>query len=174
MKFSRDTNDFKKIGLRTLFGSKDELAESIENAISTIGEIIGKEPIKIDSYPNYPILSPNSSYVGLYKKGENPIDLLKTFQWEYSNFRKSLRGRDKLKRLIFGAPIISFKVKDRRSSPMIIGVLPFDGQYSVKIVKFYTNQFSHNTFLDKHADWSILRLFNQHLDEIRVWGGPSG
>jgi len=173
LKFNKHTDEFKKIGLQTSFNSKDELAESIENAISAIGEIIEREPIKIDDYPSYPILSPKSSYIGLYKKGEDPIDLLKAFQREYSNFRRSLRGRDRLKRLVFGAPIISFKVKDRRSSPMIVGVLPFGGQYSVKVLKFYTNPFSHNSFLNKHVEWGILKLFNQYLEEVRVWGDLS-
>ena len=170
---SGDLHHFKDMGLK--LNSTADLRNSIRNAIEIVGDILNLKPLS-NPKVSYPVLSEKTSYVGILNSGNNPINLLKEFQRRYLNFRR----RNKLvSRITFGLPIVKHNIRgtlgnaikrERRASPMLLGVTKVGNGFCLRVVKFKTEPYHPNPLINSKAEWRILKNFNETLNEIDVFG----
>ncbi|ALM76261.1 type III-B CRISPR module RAMP protein Cmr1 [Thermococcus barophilus] len=176
-----DVQELESLGLSWRFNSKSDISNSISRAISIVGENLGRTKLGDLSPSSYPILSPRTSYLGIWNPAtDDAIEALKRFQNKYSNFRRvriSKQGR-----IVFGLPL-KLKGKNtqnirkyldklgsaRRASPMIVGVTKVAGRIYIRTAKFVTNPYIPGD-LDKIVSWYPLEKFDNELREEGVYG----
>ncbi len=176
-----DFDEFERRGIACTFTSYRDLTNSINNAINAIGEAFNLRRLKIHPQ-TYPILSSETACVGLWNpRTGNPVLALKRFQNEYTNFRR--KEIEKKSRIVFGLPIkLSGKgvgdIRDklrklgqcRRGSPMFVGLINIGKFLHVKIIKFYTDPYHPDSYINDIVDWLILSNFDESLNERTVFG----
>lgn len=175
-----DLEEFDNLNLKWRFKNHDELKESIEQAIKSMGTCLKREKIEVRS-ARYPILSSRTSVVALWDPEVNdPIQALSRFQNEYQKFRRTIQKSD---RIIFGLPMnlrgrgtnsirdrLSEIRNSRKGSPMIMGLVNTDNKLYVRLVKFRTEPYHPISNLNELANWSVVKKFNEKLRDYVVFG----
>jgi len=176
-----DLKKLHSIELETDFTNENNFKRSVEKSIEMLGNYLPQPRNIIGNLTpqKYPILNPNTSYVGVIDfklNNPTPLDCLYNFQSEYQRFRRDRNNF--LRRVVFGLPIIKSNIRGydlkskRRGSPMLVGVIYIADKPYVRVVKFKTDPYYkyRNDPVNSIADWKALRDFNKKFREIQIFG----
>jgi len=167
----KDKNDFCQ-----------KISETTSEIIEMTNKIICNLVNKLNFKPNpvfsdccrYSALIPNcaSIYVwyknnvkDIYYKSDNlnePESLLDNFEKEFKSYSKIKYG---FKNYIFGLP--RSKIKDRRMSPMQVGVVKTGKETFLKIIIFKTNPYHPKV----KVNWKDLDKFLEYIKAEKIWPG---
>jgi hypothetical protein len=122
---------------------------------------------KPNRQPDFCVLSRKTAEVALINKAFIRYeDGLSEFSDVYQQFRsgrnkfgrKTAMGVPRQERVVFGLPIKRLYERERHASPLHIGVMKINGEYAIRLVKFYTS--IHPRFSEKAL------LLKQHLNSL--------
>lgn len=149
-----DAKGFLEKNLKAIF-------ESFKNEFKYIRKPNGEPPFCILSKKTAKIALINKPFIR-YEDGLGEIsEVYQSYRSGRDRFgRKIAREIPREERVVFGLPIqrVYEREKLRHASPLIVGVMKFDGKHAIRLVKFYTSV--HPKFAEKPGHVKM------HLDAL--------